>query len=598
MPVARNIPMPVAPGVVLNQSEYEAQGRYIDCDKIRFVDGKPEKIGGWEQWNTPGDELDAVCRSIFCWQDFSYNLWHAFGTAGRLWVFDQDKTRTNITPFVSAGTLSNPFSSTNGSALIYVEHTAHGRAAGDYVQYSGAATLGGNVTDTLLNAIYEIESVPDADHYYFRLPIVADTTTLSGGGASVAYSYEMAEGNASTTYGGGWGLGPYGNGTYGTERSSTTYQTFPRFWSLDKYGQYLIAMPSGGGLYEWQLNTANRAALVANAPATGLFAFITSERIIVVLGADGDFMLMKWCDDDDNTVWTPAPDNTANIRRLQVGSRLVAGVSLHQQINLVWSDTAAYLMQFLGNNEVYSTRVVGTQCGLVGPGAFCVVHGVAFWMSPRTFHMFNGSVEHVPNASEVEEIFHSMSETQRSKVSCHVNLQFREVWWTYPSTNATEPDRYVAVSIEDWSWTIGTLGRTAFGTQMVQGVDHLYATDETGVIYEHETGVDADGDALAWHIETAFMDIDSGNVSVDIDGYIPDFKRHNGDITLTWTSKEYPESTGNLETVTKTIAEGQEVVDLRHFGRQVKFELSQEVVGGDFRLGQQRVEIGTSGRRR
>lgn len=594
MPPSRKIPLPMPPGIVLHQSEYEAQGRYIDCDKVRFVDGKPEKIGGWEQWNEPGDELDAVCRSIFCWQSFNYNHWHAFGTTGRLWVFDQDKARTNITPMVTTGTLANPFSTTDTLATVSVAHTAHGLVVDQYVNFSGAAAVGGITID----GEYQVTSVTDANTYVITHSSAATSTAGPGGGASVAYEYELAAGTEDVTTGGGWGLGTWGTGTWGEERASVTYQTFPRYWSLDKYGQYLIAMPSNGGLYEWQLNIANRAAIVTNAPTTGLYAFITSERIIVVLGADGDFMLMKWCDDDDNTIWTPAPDNTANIRRLQDGSRLVAGCRLLQGVNLVWSDTAAYLMQFLGTNEVYSTRVVGTHCGLVGPGAFCVVHGTAFWMSPRTFHMFSGSVEHVPNAHEVESIFETMSDSQRSKVSCHVNLEFREVWWVYSSANADEPDRYVAVNIEDWAWTIGTMDRTAFGTRILSGIDSVLGVDPTGVIYLHETGVDADGEAMAWNLRTAFMDLDSGNVSTEIDGYIPDFMRHEGDISLTWTSKEYPESTAETETVTKTIVEGQEIVDLRHYGRMVQFELAQEEIGGDFRLGLQRVEIGSSGRRR
>lgn len=594
MAAARKIPVPIRMGIALHQSEYEAQGRYIDCDHVRFVDGKPEKIGGWEQWNTPGTELPDICRSIFCWQSFTYNLWHAFGTAGRLWVFDQDKTRTNITPFEATGTLANPFSTTNGSPLVSVAHIGHSVVIEQYVNFSGATAVGG----ITVSGEYQVTSVTNANAYVITHTSNASSTAGPGGGASVAYSYELEKGTGSVTTGGGWGIDTWGTGTWGDVRASSTYQTFPRYWSMDKYGQYLITMPSNGGLYEWQLNIASRAALVANAPATGLFAFITSERIIVVLGADGDFMLMKWCDDDDNTIWTPAPDNTANIRRLQDGSRLIAGCRLLQGVNLVWSDTAAYLMQFLGNSFVYDTRVVGTHCGLVGPGAFATLDGVAYWMSPRTFHMFNGGVQRIPNANEIETIFDAMSRDQRVKVACHVNLKFREIWWIYPSTVASEPDRYVAVNVDDFTWTVGTLDRTALGNQMVSGFDVLLGVDETGVIYTHETGVNADGGSLPWHLETAFMDLDSGNVSVNIDGYIPDFTRQTGNISITWTSQEYPESSSESETVTKTIAEGDEVVDLRHFGRIVKFSLAQGEIGGDFQLGMQRIEISASGRRR
>ena len=588
MPEPRKIPLPIASGIVLYKTEYEAQGRYTDCDHIRFKDGQPEKIGGWETWNLPGDELTGICRSMRCWQDFNYNVWHTFGCVDRLWTFDQEKTRSNITPFVATGTLADPFSTTDTSATVTVAHTSHGLVVGQYVNFSGASAVGGITID----GEYVVQTVPDANSYTIEHSSAATSTAGPGGGASVAYSYELAAGNANVSVGGGWGIGRWGEGTWGEERPSTTYVQLPRYWSLDRYGQYLLAMPSGGGLYEWQLDPTERAAVVANAPTTGLYMFVTSERIVVVLGADGDFMLMKWCDDDDLTIWTPADDNTANIRRLQEGNRLIAGVRMAQAVNIVWSDTAVYLMQFTGTNNVYSTRVVGTNCGLVGPAAFVVVDGIAFWMSSNTFHMYGGQISHIPRSEEVDTIFDEIDEEQRSKVHCHFNPHFREIWWLYPSTGSTECDRYVMVSLDSWDWVVGTLDRTAFGLCSLLGRMSLFGTDENGVIYQHETGLDADGLALDWHIETGFMDIEDGNAGLNIDGYIPDFKRQTGTIDITFTSRDLPEDTVNLETVTKEIAEGDTVIDLYHFGRQSKVKLSQtDVVGGDFRLGAHRLEV-------
>ena len=103
------IALPIAAGIDNNDSEYYAQGRYTSADHIRFVTSQPEKIGGWIKWNLNGDELTSRCRSIYCYLDFNYNLWHAFGTSSRLLVFDQNKAKTNITPFVATGTLTNPF---------------------------------------------------------------------------------------------------------------------------------------------------------------------------------------------------------------------------------------------------------------------------------------------------------------------------------------------------------------------------------------------------------------------------------------------------------------------------------------------------------
>jgi hypothetical protein len=588
MPEARKIPLPIATGIILNKTEYEAQGRYIDCDHIRFVDGQPEKIGGWEQWNTPGDELTGICRSTRFWQDFNYNVWHAFGTSARLWIYDQEKTRTNITPYEATGTLANPFSTTDTLTTVNVADTAHGLVVGQYVNFSGASAVGGITID----GEYTVTAVVDANNYTITHSSAATSTAGPGGGASVAYSYELEPGTANVTTGGGWGLGRWGESTWGTERTTVAYVTLPRFWSLDGYGQDLLALPSGGTLYRWQRNVNNRAAAVSNAPSTALYMFVTSERIVVMLGTGGDLMQMEWCDDDDITLWTPADDNTANIRRLQEGSRLIAGTRLAQAVNLVWSDTAVYLMQFTANNNVYSTRVVGTNCGLIGPAAFAVVDGIAFWMAPTTFHMYGGQLSHLPRSDEIEAIFDEINPEQRFKVTAFFNPEHRELWWLYPSTGSTECDKYVMVNLDSWDWVTGTLDRTAVGLLNLLGKYTILATDESGVIYEHEVGVDDDGAALDWHLESGFMDLEDGNAGIDIDGYIPDFKTQVGTIDLTFTSLDMPEDTATLDTVTKEIAQGDTVVDLRHFGRQSKVELSQTgVVGGNFRLGAQRLEV-------
>jgi hypothetical protein len=591
MPEARKIPLPIASGVVLSQTEYEAQGRWTSMDNVRFIDGQPEKVGGYEQWNTPGTDLIGACRSIFSWEDFVLNLWTVFGTTFALSAYNNDKIKFNITPIGSTGTLgANPFVTTAGSAVVRVVHADHGIVAGQIVTFSGATAFGG----ITISGSYVVDSVNPflpLSQYYITHSVAA-ASTAGGGGASVAFSYDLAPGNAGAIVGGGWGIGTWGAGTWGTERSLGTYIQLPRYWSLDKYGQYLLAMPSGGGLYEWQVDVNARAVPVTNAPTIGNYMFITSERIVVVLGAGGDNMRMDWCDDDDNTVWTPADNNTANSRRLQDGSRLIAGTRVAQGVNLVWSDTTVYLMQFTGTNAVYSTRVVGSQSGIIGPGAFTVVDGIAFWMAANSFHMYAGQLNSLPRWEEVRSIFNDISDAQRFNVACHYNPKFREVWWTYPSTSATEPDKYVMVNIDTWDWAVGSVDRTVFGLRSILGKYELIGTDPTGVIYQHEVGVDADGIALDWHIESGYFDLENGNSGLNIDGYIPNWSRHTGNIALTFTSRDLPEDTVNQDVATASIAVGDTIKDVRHFGRQAKIRLSQTgVVGGTFGLGAHRLEV-------
>jgi hypothetical protein len=230
MPEARKIPLPIATGIVLNKTEYEAQGRYIDCDHIRFVDGQPEKIGGWAQWNTDGDELTGICRSIICWQDFSYNLWHTFGCVDRLWVYDQDKAMSNITPYESTGTLTDPFSTTDTLTTVTVADASHGLVVGQYVNFADATAVGGITID----GEYQVATVIDANSYTIEHSSAA-TSTAGPGGGTVAFSYELEAGNANVTTGGGWGLGPWGKGhgePSGPRRPTSSFRASGRLTNM------------------------------------------------------------------------------------------------------------------------------------------------------------------------------------------------------------------------------------------------------------------------------------------------------------------------------------------------------------------------------
>lgn len=591
---SKPVPLSLAPGINITDTEYFAQGRYVACDHVRFVDGQPEKIGGWEQWNEDGDELPDVCRSALFWQDFSYNIWHAFGTAHRLWVFDTDKDRTNITPYVVTGaTLTDPFSTTDTSTTVNVADVAHGLVVGQYVYFDNATAVGGITID----GEYIVTLVVDADNYQIEHSSAA-TSTAGPGGGTVDIDYELGPGGVTVTAGGGWGISTWGTGTWGSFHASTTYLQYPRYWSMDKYGQYLYVLPSGGTLYKWELNTANRAVAVTNAPATGLYMFITYQRIIVILGVGGDFMNMAWCDDDDPTDWTPSAINTANTRKLQEGSRMVAGARLSQDINLVWTDLSVYLMQYSGSNNVYATRSLGLHTGLVGPGAFVIAGGVAYWMAGNSFMYFNGSVQEVPSMPDIRGLFDDLSLEYRVNVTCFHNEFFNEIWWVYTSRNATENDKYAAMSLKDWTWVTGTIDRSVFRDITTNGVNTILGVDYSGVIHAHEVGKNADGAALPWSITTSYFDLQDGEVTVDIDGYIPDMKRQEGTIDVRFQSKEYPEDAADLHDETKQMAETDGIVDFRTSGRIIKLTLSQDEIDGDFAMGRQRIEAGVSGNRR
>jgi hypothetical protein len=584
------VPLPIPPGIVLNRTKVEAQGRWVNCNHIRWgQDGQPEKIKGWTQWADDGDIVGPGCRSVRAWQDYNFRIWHTFGTYRKLYVFNHRGTLNNITPLMSSGNLTDPFSTGSGNFSVTVDDVAHGVVAGQSVFFSGASATGGITID----GEYIVDEVLDADSYVI-IHSSAASSAVTGGG-TVAYKYELAPGYLDLYYGGGWGIGRWGKGTWGTVRSNSSYTQLPRYWSLANYGQYLLALPSGGTLYEWENDTSTRAAAVSGAPTSGLYMFVTSERIVTILGADGEFMRIRTSDDDDYTTWTPASDNTCISRVLQKGNRMVAGASLSMQNNILWSDTHTYRMIWTGTNAVYATPDIA-EIGLIGPAAFCTNEGVAYWMSNDAFHLYNGAIEPIPNWQDIEDIFDDLSVRQRSKVACWYNPSKREVWWHYPSTDATENDKYVMVDLSTWAWAVGTMDRTAWFVLRTVGEQTVIATDSEGFIYEHEDGLDDLDDALDWSIEAGWIDLQSGNIGINVDGYIPDFERWTGNVFVTIKTRDLPEDFSVLDTQTFEMSPGTDIQDIRMHGRHVKLTLSQtDVRDGDFALGAHKLEIGTTG---
>lgn len=582
--MSRLSPLQITAGVVKSDSPYSQKGRWIDCDKILFRKGRPEKWRGHEFHAGP---VVGTPRNLKAWDDFSLNRWLAVGTDKKLDIVKFDGTILNITPYRATATLTNPFTTTNASAVVTVTDTAHTAAVGDGVNFDDATAVAGITID----GDYTVDSVVDADNYTIVHSAAANTGTTGGG--TVTASYEVRPGSPNVVVGDGWGTGTWGRGTWGTPRTGlSTLTRYPRVWALELAGENLYAMPSNDHLFQWVPgNPTVHAAIVANSPS-GLWMFLTNEGFPVVLGVDGDYMTIAWPDQNDHTVWSPAIDNTAVIRPLQYGNRLVAGTNLRTFTNLIWSDTHCYIHQYTGAFEsVYTTLPIGANCGLVGPRAFAVdSSGQAYWMSNDTFFMSNGqSVEPIPNVLDIQEwLFARLHPQQRYKCAAVYQAETRQVRWFY--VTEAEPEFYVDVSLEDFSWTVGEYQRNAMSHQ--EGVNAaLYGVDRDGNIWLEWTGLDADGETMPWFIESAPIDIDDGNQLVDVQGYVPDFERHTGDILLTLQSWNYPQDTDVLETQQFDIAEGQGIVDCYFSGRQVSARLESVELGSDFRLGNHRIAI-------
>ena len=415
------------PGVVKDETERAAKGRWTDSDRIRFVRGLPQKIGGWTK-RYASSTFTGVCRGMHAWIDNSDLARLALGTNNKLTVVEGE-TFYNITPIRATASLSNPFDVVDGSPTVTVNDTAHGGRAGDYVEIDGASAVGGITPD----GNYPIATVVDDDSYTITHGSNATSTVSGGGGASVTIDYEIFAGRADGEQGSGWGVGSYNEGSYGDARSSFITLE-PRAWSLDQWGQYLIACPRDGSIYEWQLSTGARAQALANAPTNNLGCFVTEEQHLVALGAGGERLRVDWSDQSDNTTWSPSDQNTAGQRYLKGGSKILAGLPT-RGTNLIFTDAGVWTMTFIGGLDVFAfDQVAVGAAGIIAPRAVAESEGIAYWMGQSDFYLFDGIVRPIPNSKDIRRfVLDNVTDLQKSKVSCGLNTAFSEVWWLYPT---------------------------------------------------------------------------------------------------------------------------------------------------------------------
>ena len=599
------IAIEIPPGVVKADSEYASSGRWIDCNHVRFVKGRPEKLGGVIKLFP--EQFTGIARAARAWLSFNNTQCLVWGTACGLFLRREGAT-SDITPYrvgATAVTLgTDPFAVVDTETEVTVTDSAHGITdVGTIVTFSGA-TAGGGIT---IDGDYAVTSIPDVNTFTIEHSTPATSTDSATGGASVEASYTLNCGDVDPTYLLGWGVGGWGVGGWGVPASIASAKLpEPADWSLDVYGEDLVVCPLNGTIYIYDTSTgATRPAALANAPAQIRSTFVTEERYIFALGCTlvggsvFDPMTVRWADILDPTIWTPASTNRANQRKLQGGTRLMGGTRLGQAISMVWSDSNAFLFQFTGGSTTYSSRSVGENCGLVGQHAFTTAGGVAFWMSSNSFYRYAGYVEEIPNVDDIKDyVFKDINTEHMSKSFSYFDPTNNEVWFIYPSAMATECDRYVMVSLEAaYPWVHGTWDRSA-AARYTSGETRPILLGQDGYAYIHDVigNGDEDGEILDAYIEMAPTDVDGGNTLVDIFGVVPDCERQTGDIELTITTYEHPRD--QLSTEVLTIEETDSLVDARVSGRHFKAKFRSNEIGGDFRLGKWGLEISGAGKKR
>lgn len=622
------------PGIDKEATDYSAKGGWVDGNLVRFRKGRVEKVGGWAKLGA--NAFLGICRALHSWIELGGTRYLGLGTTLKYYI-EEGGAYNDVTPIRSTTAAGDvTFAAVDGSSTITVTDAGHGAVNNDFVTFSGAASLGGNITGTVLNQEYQISLVTSANTYEITAKdtsgatVTADASDTGNGGASVVGQYQINVGLDVYLGSTGWSAGTWGNGAWGSQTATSNINQL-RIWTHDNFGENLIINPRGGGIYRWldsggfstraaNLSTVSGANLV---PTVGL-QVITSEvdRHLIVLGADPisgssrtgvlDPMLVAFSDTENELDFEPLSTNSAGSLRISSGSFIVGATKSRQEI-LIWTDTSLYSMAFIGPPLTFAVNLVNEGAGLIGPKAMITAPSGVFFASKTGFYVYNGAVQKLPCTVQ-EYVFSDLDLNQAFKCHMGLNSEYGEIWFFYPSIEdgTQEISRYVIYNYEENHWSIGSLVRYAWLDAGIEDAPIAAATDSSQqFLFEHETGYDNLSEGMAGvFIESADIDIGSGENFSFVKKVIPDVNfifapsvSNNAAVNFVLKRRNYPgdslvtDSTSQIEQTTQ-------FKNLRSRARQIvlRFESDDDLTGSDavgykWRIGSTRVDVQPSGRR-
>jgi len=629
------------PGLVKDATDHANEGGWFSANKVRFRLGFPEKIGGWQKLSSRS--FLGVCRQLISWADLTSRKNIGVGTNLKYYI-NQGGVYFDITPVrdtTSAGDVT--FSATDGSSTITVTDTAHGALATDFVTFSGAVSLGGNITADVLNQEYQVDEVINANTYTITArtantsitsitvdgqldptPVLADSSDTGNGGASVVGEYLLNRTLDTTVLGVGWGAGAWSRKTWGSGADNPIVSSQIALWSHDTFGEDLVLNQRGGPIYYWDTSggVGSRAVLVSSlsgasdVPAQVNQVMVSDrDRHVIAFGAvpqggtDLDPMLIRFSNQENPANWTATSTNTAGDLVLNTGSEIVRAVETRQQ-TLVLTDKAVYAMQFLGPPFTFGVNRLSANISIIAPTAAVAIDDTVVWMGEEEFFIYDGTVKPL-FCPVLEYVFSTMDRTEPFKVAAGSNTAFGEVWWHYPCSISSECDRYVVFNYQQNIWYIGTMGRSAWLDRVNKNLPLAAGLD--GYLYYHEVGND-DGSTnppsgIHAFIESSPIDIGDGNEFSFVTRIVPDvdFRESTSPspaATMTLKGYNYP-GQGSLDSdggsVTRTISSPVDIytdkLDVRLRSRAISLRVESDIVGTSWRLGAPRVDLKPDGRR-
>jgi hypothetical protein len=614
------------PGINQDVTNYSNEGGWFECDKVRFLNGYPEKIKGWEQ--NGAYTLEGTCRALFGWVTSFTDNFLAIGTNSKVYI-DVGENLNDITPIRATSEANNIFAATDGSSTIVVTSSSHGAATGDFVTFSDAASLGGNITANVLNQNYEITRIDSNSYSISAKDVDGNTATANSsdsgnGGTSTVQTFEITAGNGTIEYGYGWGTSTWGRLTWGSGSLQPIILPLT-VWFFDNFDNDLIMnvnTDGKGAIYYWARGSvvdptnviATRAVLLSSrsnasdVPAeVGQIMVSQVDRHLLAFGATpfggGTFdpLLIRFSNQDEPENFTPSTLNSAGFIKVSSGSRIMTAFRTRQEI-LVFTDMSVHSMQFLGTTDVFGLQELEANISIASPRCVAGASNVVYWMGADKFYMYNGKVGTLPCTLR-DFVFNNINFDALAYVYAGTVESQSEVWWFYPSKNSSTNDSYIVYNYKENIWFYGSLNRSAWLDSNLRQFPQAVGDN---FVYNHEVGNDADGSAMAAFITSSDFDIGDGDKFTLVNRIIPDvsFTGSNASeptVKMTVKPRNFPGSTYSVENDKNVIETSVNVyteqVFLRARARQMGFKISSDTLGTTWKLGSPRLDGRPDGRR-
>lgn len=628
-----NFKLQFRPGIVRDTTDYANQGGWWDCDKIRFRNGFPEKIGGWVKYSD--NTVKGAVRALHRFSLLSGTSRLAIGTTGKLYI-ERGGNFQDITPVRTtiSSTLNGTATTSGLSTVTITTASSHGASAGDYVTITGLTTFNG-ITASLVNYTatnqieFEIQSAPTSTTFVINTGQTASST--GSGGGTLSISFLMQAGSNSSTSSGGWGAGGWGLGPWGIGAVSTPFSTNNLgLWTIDNYGEDIVASYRYGGIYYWDATTPTDRAVAlsslggaSDAPSSCTKIFVSgTDRHVVAVGVNPqgsstlDPMLIRWSNQEDPANWTPSTTTSAGEMRLDSGTKIVTSAKTRQE-NIIFTDNAIYAMQYIGGTFTFGINKIAEGNQVMGLNSVVSQSDSVYWMAKDGFYVYSGQVQEI-DCPIKRYILDDMNFDEADKIYCSTNIRYNEIIWHYPSANSNEPDRYVCYDHGAGIWYYGTMGRTCWldDATLANPLGARYSSDtNTSRLYSHDFGMNdgttAPETAIESYILSSPIEIGDGDSYGFVNKVIHDVSfmgstAENPAVTMTFYTKRYPGLAYNDNESQNAIRSSGSTLTVEKFtpyhkirlrGRQISVKISSSGTDTSWRLGVPRINVQADGKK-